>query len=459
LTAATALALVLVLAAALNAARSNGAKGDGTLKTGRAIVMVSDPDAVGDGGAADPSTPAGEARARHRIASVVNRNDLTTVRSLPELGAVAVDPPAGLSLAALLDRLSGQPGVVSAQPEYARKLRYVPNDPGYDDYDSHSPFGRRQWNLTAERFQTAWRWSRGPGRIAVIDTGVASHPDLNSRVVSAVNTSGDGTSARSDTYGHGTHVAGLACATGNNGYGISGADPRCHLRVEKASSGDSLDDSAIADAIRDATNRGVDVINMSFGGGGADSLLNSAISYAWGRGVVMVAAADNFHTQDQGYPAAYLQPPGTGSNIYSGRGLVVTGAYYNGVNADTGYGSGISLAAYGFSRSSGPGVFSTFPANCTDLEAFSIFGGCQKASPPRSVYRGDERFGYLQGTSMAAPQVAGAAGLMRALRPSLSARKILTALKRYATGNYSSELGWGILNAGEALRWEHRKYG
>jgi thermitase len=462
------LAVALVAAACLclcatwlPAAGAAAASGDeAAASTGRAIVLVSSPDAVGRGSLADPSTEAGERRAERRIDGLVERNDLDAVAALPELGALAVELSPGESVRELAARLELQPGVVAVEPEYRRQLRYSPDDPGFAGADANSPTGTRQWNLIQEGFRRGWRYApRGGGvTVAVIDTGIdGNHPDLRSKIRFAVDQDAEHTtSARYDDYGHGTHVAGLACATGDNGFGMVGAGFNCKLGVEKT----DLTDFSIATSIRDATSRGARVINMSFGGGPPSSVMASAINYAWDHGVVMVSAASNKHVSDQGYPAGYLQPSGTGQSISSGKGLVVTGAYETGHNAGTGYGSGISMAAYGFAHNDPPGIFSTFPDNHAEIEDPCALL-CTPPTPAcgcRTSFRGSDDWAYLQGTSMATPQVAGAAALLRALRPRLSARKVMTVLKAQAAGNYAPGLGWGILDAGAAIRYAHDHY-
>jgi len=400
--------------------------------TGRAIVLVRGP--------AD--------RAR-----VLDRAGLRPEVSIPELGAVAVEPPGAEEVAALRRKLLDVPGVAAVEPEYRRYLRLTPNDPAFSAPDSHAPLGDTyQWPLRDERFQGAWSQSKGAAaRVAVIDTGIdAGNPDLAERIVAAVDNDGTPASgpATVDENGHGTHVAGLACATGDNGYGGASAGFGCGLIIEKS----DLTDASIADSIVDAADRGADVISMSFGGPGASQVIKKAVRYAWVRDVVMVAAASNENKTKQGFPARFLQPNGTGSKLSRGKGLVVTAAEHDGTRAwfKPGHGRGISLAAYGAASFSKPGIFSNFPANLTQLEVGSL------RQPPclcRTVFDGDDRFAYLEGTSMATPQVAGAATLVRSRKPGIDAKRVLKLIKRKARGKrFRGGLGWGILNSGNALR-------
>jgi subtilisin family serine protease len=189
---------------------------------------------------------------------------------------------------------------------------------------------------------------------------------------------------------------------------------------------------------------------MSFGGEGESKALKQAVEHAAERDVVMVAAAANEDTTDQGIPAAYLQPPGTGPDIAAGTGLVVTAAQYDGSRAwfGPGTGDGISIAAYGAASQEHRGIFSSFPAETTELETIDLCTLC------RGDFQGDDRFAYLEGTSMATPQVSGAAALVRHKRPQMAASRVIKLLKLRARreAGFSDTLGWGILNANRALR-------
>jgi hypothetical protein len=160
--------------------------------------------------------------------------------------------------------------------------------------------------------------------------------------------------------------------------------------------------------------------------------------------VVLVAAASNEAVGDQGAPASTLQPH-DGPDIDKGRGLVVTAVDFADQRAGTGVGTQISMSAYGFFvRGGPPGLLSTYPGGLTlrDLTC-----NC------RATVDGDNRYAYLQGTSMAAPQVAAAAALVGEVNPALSAPDKLRILKDTArrSGGWTSELGWGILHAGRAV--------
>jgi subtilisin family serine protease len=121
-----------------------------------------------------------------------------------------------------------------------------------------------------------------------------------------------------------------------------------------------------------------------------------------------------------------------------------------------GHGSQVSLAAYGSFGSGGPpGLLGAYPGNVTDEERGSVL----PFTPPclcRTTVAGDNRFAYLEGTSMSTPQVAATAAMMRAVNPDLGVADVVTLLKqtarRPANTGWNADLGWGILDAGAAVR-------
>jgi serine protease len=381
--------------------------------------------------------------------------------SVPEIGLVTLRPPAGMAISSFIGELRALPGVASVQPEHRYVVRSTPNDPALTAPSAYS--GTVEWELAREGLYDAWNVTHGNGAtVAVIDTGIAAtHPDLASKIAAAINqqepSDARGT-ARTDEVGHGTHVASLACAATNNGIGMAGAGYNCRLVIEKS----DFSDSSIAASIVDAANRHVDAINMSFGPESANpppapQSEVRALDYAAARKVVLVAAAADSPGTEQGDPANVLQPAGTGADLNKGIGLDVTAADYSDQLADfAGSGSEISLAAYGQFEpgEGGPplctgapgGIFGAFPANLTDFDA--------ELAVCRTTMNGAS-YAYLEGTSMAAPQVAGVAAMMRALNPYATLKDILRTLKvtarRPAGSGFSNQLGWGILDAAAAI--------
>jgi len=415
----------------------------GAATTGRALVLL------------DRPAPGATAAARVQARAVIARHGLRRAGPVvPEVGVLTVRPAAGETIAELAARLERDPRVVAVEREYRHQPRLVPSDPAMSQPDPAAGGQPYQWYLHRQGFPAAWDLSRGTGAlVGVIDSGIDSaHPELAAKI--AIVRDLDGTTVGTgDEVGHGTHVGGLACAATDNGAGIAGAGSDCRLIMEKT----DLTGSSVIAALVDAARSGAVVINMSFGGGRHGIGERRALSYALRRDVVLVAAAADSPIAEQGHPAKDLQPTGTGSRLDAGLGLVVTAADMSGKRASfAGRGSQISLAAFGDTGPSGPapGIFSTFPANVTQIET----GASSPPAPPcpacRTTFNGDNRYGYLQGTSMAAPQVAGAVALVRAANPKLRRATVVRLMKETASraGGWTTELGWGILNAEGAVR-------
>jgi serine protease len=415
----------------------------GAAATGRALVLLERP------------APGATAAARVQARAVIARHGLRRAGpAVPEVGVLTVRPAAGETIAELAARLERDPRVVGVEREYRHQPRLVPSDPAMSQPDPGAGGQPYQWYLHRQGFPAAWDLSRGTGAlVGVIDSGIdSSHPELATKV--AIVRDLDGTTVGTgDEVGHGTHVGGLACAATDNGAGIAGAGSDCRLILEKS----DLTSSSVIAGLVEAARNGAVVINMSFGGGRLSIGERRALNYALRRDVVLIAAAADSPIAEQGHPAKDLQPTGTGSKLDAGLGLVVTAADMSGGRASfAGRGSQISLAALGDTGPSGPapGIFSTFPANVTQIET----GASSPPAPPcpacRTTFNGDNRYGYLAGTSMAAPQVAGAVALVRAANPKLRRATVVRLMKETASraGGWTTELGWGILNAEGAVR-------
>jgi serine protease len=367
------------------------------------------------------------------------------------------------SLHALAQRLRADGSVARVEVERRATVRSEPGDPALTTQEgaNGTPAGTQvEWWAHRENFPAAWDVTHGAGAvIGVIDTGIdAAHPEFAGRIRATVDQDSDTDNPGHDDAGHGTHVASLACANGGNGIGLAGAAYGCGLVIERS----DLSDFSVAQSIVDATDRGADAINMSFGTDGTRPAAHGivdAIDYAYQRGVVLVAAAADDPIEEQGDPSNVLQPTGTAADISKGKGLDVTAANVQDARASfAGRGTQISIAAYGTYGApdgSGPrGIFGAFPSNLTSLETGSLVTG----DPPcncRAIFNGDSRYAYVGGTSMAAPQVTAVAAMVRHLNPDLTAGEIIRLIKRTARrpggGGWNSDLGWGILDAGAAI--------
>ena len=434
-------ALLLALALALAPARAGAASEQ---RTGRLLVTLKD-----------------GARASSVLALAGVRRDGAQV---PQIGLVSVRPTGGAPPSLLAPLIRRLPGVRHVEVERRHELRVVPNDPSLTMPETApgTPAGTPlQWWITRLNLPAAWDLERGGGAtVAVIDSGIdAGHPDLAGKIAQSIDNDDDPAHgpATGDENGHGSHVSSQACAAGDNASGIVGAGLDCRLLVIKS----DLGDGSIARSIVQAADSGADAVNMSFGTNGVASAalaIVEAIDYAVGKDTLLVAAAADRPVEQQGDPANLLQPTGTGGDIGAGRGLTVTAADFFDRRAPfAGRGSQISLAAPGsFDQTIGPGgLIGAFPGNPTELESGT--GGLlpEPGCACRTQIGGDNRYAYLQGTSMAAPIVTAIAALARTLNPDLKAPEVIRVLKqtarRPAGASWEPELGWGIVDAGAAL--------
>jgi len=227
---------------------------------------------------------------------------------------------------------------------------------------------------------------------------------------------------------HGTAVAGVAAAApGDPREGIAGVAPDTRLVALRAFGRDGrgrTDD--IASAIIYAAENGIDVLNLSFGRGRDVPLIEEAVEFANDRGTIVVASAGNTLTDDPHYPSDY---PDVLSVVWLGEDGELPR-----VNRSQ-FGIGVDLGA------PGTNVYTT------DFPADKIANG--ESLEREDLYRSPN------GSSFSAPQVAGAAALLRSVDQSLSPasiRSILTATSEDIEGaNWDHRTGAGLLNVEQAL--------
>jgi subtilisin family serine protease len=253
--------------------------------------------------------------------------------------------------------LAASPVVQTVEPNRIRTADVVPNDPNYGSQSAY---------LEAMHLPEAWNTTTGNGNLilAILDSGVdLSHPDLRGRLVQGYDFVNNDANP-SDDFGHGTMVAGIAAAQTNNGQGVAGATWQGKIMpVKVLDSRGSATDNDIAAGIHYAVDHGASVINMSLGGPGASDILQSAVDYATGHNVVVVAAAGNDGgTADASvphYPAACNGVIAVGATDSSGR-LADFSSYGPWVDV-LAPGEGIVSTTYNGSYGSGSGTSFSSP--------------------------------------------------------------------------------------------------
>ncbi|MHB9095848.1 MAG: S8 family serine peptidase, partial [Eubacteriales bacterium] len=229
---------------------------------------------------------------------ILKKYRLNLLRRDQRIGYILASAPVGTDIDKLVTDLEKDRSVQYAQPNYIYKLSARPNDPQYS----------RQWAMPKINAEPGWGVARSNSAvtIAILDSGVdVNHPDLKGRLVSGTNTVNPLKSTRDDA-GHGTHVAGIIGAAVNNGLGVAGVAGIAGVKIMPVKVFDQWggSDISISDGITWAADHGAKVMNMSFGSFYRSKVLNDAIDYAYGKGIVMVAAAGNWASEEISYPAA-----------------------------------------------------------------------------------------------------------------------------------------------------------
>ena len=337
-----------------------------------------------------------------RQEALIGRVDGHRLATVHRLGTAVVRVPAAEKRRALA-LLRRQSGVSYAEADgivHASALAI--NDP--DSISGSSPI----WPLANPLFPDAWDITTGGSNVivAVVDSGVQSgHPDLGTLTAGYDYVNGDSDPA--DDNGHGTSVAGIIAAQGNNGIGIAGVCWKCEIMpVKVLDYSGSGTDSWVASGITWAVDHGADVINMSLGGTGTSQTLSDAVSYALGKGVVVVAAAGNDGVTALNYPAAY-------NGVISVGAVDASNTRYPWSN----YGSWVQVDA----------------------------PGCTNSTKIGSTY------GSFCGTSAATPFVAGLAGLARSFNLAASSSSVTSAIEGSTQTLASGNSVHGLIDAQATL--------
>ena len=258
-----------------------------------------------------------------------------------------------------------------------------------------------------------------------------------------------------DGNGHGTHVAGILAAVGNNSPGVSCSEGPCNtvgvapgatiLPVKTMRADGSGDDATIARGLRDAVNAGARVINLSVGGPEPSPLLADAMAYDMAKGALLVVASGNDGLAVN-YPAAYA-------------GAVAVGAV--GDPADPSY--PMAMADGAPYSSHGPQLALVAPGGSATSDCPEAQCGVYSTVPTYPSYVtltgkvGSTGYGRLTGTSMATPMVSGVAAMILAREPNLAPaqlRERLLADTRPVpgtSGGFSQEYGYGLVDPAKAM--------
>ncbi|WP_168060895.1 S8 family serine peptidase [Candidatus Manganitrophus noduliformans] len=298
-------------------------------------------------------------------------------------------------------RLRSDPDVVYAEPNFIRKPFFTPND---------THFGK-QWHYELINLPQAWDVTQGSNNVivAVLDTGVLfNHPDLSARLIPGfdfvdndpnANDDGDDPRGESSSF-HGTHVAGTIGAETHNNSGVAGVTRQTQIMPLRVLGEGGGTDADIAEAILHAaggedpnTPKRAHIINMSLGGQGFSQTMQNAITTARNKGVIVVAAAGNENT------SALTSPAGLDGVIS------VSAVDFNATKAPySNFGPRVDVAAPGGNAAA-------------DLNGDGFADGVLSTLGTDS---GQFNFRFLQGTSMAAPHVAGVIALMLDVNPTLT---------------------------------------
>lgn len=278
-------------------------------------------------------------------------------------------------------------GVDFAEPNYIQQFSVSANDSYY----------YRQWGLKGSYgidVEDAWEVTTGSHdiRVGVIDTGIETdHPDLVENLVTGKSFV-SGVTSTTDTFGHGTHVAGIIGAVSDNSMGISGVCKEVSLVPLRISTDDTWSTSNAVNAINYAKNlwgttEQINVINLSGQNFPNSSSLKNAIGNYPGLFVTAAGNSNKNIDSSTNYPASF-----------DVNNMIVVGSH---------------------TSSGDRSDFSNYGSKSVDIFAP---GSSIYSTVPNKTYK------YYDGTSMAAPFVTGVAALMLSVNPDLSAKELKASI-------------------------------
>lgn len=359
-----------------------------------------------------------------------------TVRRSDELNVDLVAVPKGEEMAAIA-ALQADPSVAYAEPDY---LAYAAGTLAVETRQTSPPlsalgvqpndtYWTAQWPLRRIQLPQAWELTQGDAAVvvAVVDSGVdLGHPEFAGRLLPGFDyVEWDG--VPQDQYGHGTHVAGVIAAAGNDGRGVAGSAWGIRVLPLRALDRNGVGTASnITWAVLAASSQNVEVINLSLALSGPSTTLHDAIVAASSNNILIVAATGNdsqpgLPPAPVRYPAAYPQVVAVAATTHW-----EDRAYYSNGGPE------VELAA--------PGGEASDPVISASLNG---------------------SYALLYGTSIATAHVSGVAALLSTYAPQWGAQAVRDALRNtadkvgatpYVSGR-NDRLGYGRINAAAALRW------
>lgn len=298
-------------------------------------------------------------------------------------------------------------------------ITLVPTDPFTPDDELFD----KQYAHKVSQSEKGWALAKANSKkqsvIAIIDTGVdVEHPDLKAKMLPGYDAYGQGKEGV-DKQGHGTHCAGIASAITNNKVGVAGYSPDSKIiPVKVLQDSGSGTYAAVADGIAWAAKSNADVLSMSLGGPSSSQAIEDAVKLALKNGKIVVAAMGNDGNERPSYPAAVPGVTAVGATDSNDK-----------IARFSQFGKHISVSAPGV------GIMSTFPTYSNGI--------------------GQTNYGAISGTSMACPGVAGLAGLLKSVNPSLNGDKLREVMEKSADDlgdkGFDKYYGHGRINVYKAL--------
>ena len=323
---------------------------------------------------------------------------------IKNIGVKIISTPPGRTPEEFVDILNKNEGnsIEFAEPDFVVEPSLIPNDPWFVN-----------WQKDKEQINIIPAWDTTTGGVdvilAIVDTGVnCAHEDLVGQCVSGWNFY-DKNDNTSDVTGHGTSVAGVAAATGNNSIGIAGNAWQSKIMPLRVSAQNGTATyGAIASAITYAADKNVKVVNASYQINGSRTI-QSAASYLKNRGGLLMASEGNY-----GSKTGYNNHP----DIISVSAVDLNDVKYSWSS----YGGDVDVSAPG----------------CTGATTISSGG-----------------YGSFCGTSNSAPEVAGLLALMWSanslLTPDQMKEILFLAVEDLGTPGWDQYYGWGRIDAGVAV--------